>query len=178
MELLERYFDNAFDAPDGIKRLRELILSLAMQGKLVPQEAEDMPASQVIKEIEIEKRRLFQQGKLKEPKVFSSVEPEEAPYTLPRGWEWVRLGTFLEMVNGRAFKPTEWKNAGLPIVRIQNLNNPNASFNYCDDSDVKEQHIIHPQDFLISWSGTPGTSFGAFVCEWWESRIESAYFPL
>jgi type I restriction enzyme, S subunit len=51
----------------------------------------------------------------------------------------------------------------LPIVRIQNLNNPDAPFNFCDESDLKEQHIINDKQFLISWSGTPGTSFGAFI---------------
>jgi type I restriction enzyme S subunit len=163
MELLERHFDTAFDAPDGIKKLRELILTLAMQGKLVPQVPKDQPASVLLKEIEAEKKRLVKHGEIKEPKQLSPIVPEELPYTVPTGWEWVRLGTFLEMINGRAFKPTEWKSKGLPIVRIQNLNNPNASFNYCDESDVKEQHIIHENEFLISWSGTPGTSFGAFV---------------
>ena len=60
-------------------------------------------------------------------------------------------------------KPSEWMDAGLPIVRIQNLNNPNASFNYCDPSTVVDKNRIDDGAFLISWSGTPGTSFGAFI---------------
>ena len=52
MQVLEKYFDTAFDAPDGIKKLRELILTLAMQGKLVPQDPNDQPASELLKEIE------------------------------------------------------------------------------------------------------------------------------
>ena len=51
----------------------------------------------------------------------------------------------------------------MPIVRIQNLNNPNAGFNYCDPLIVDERHLIGDGAFLISWSGTPGTSFGAFI---------------
>ena len=47
MELLERHFDTAFDAPDGLKKLRELILTLAMQGKLVPQNPNDQPANEL-----------------------------------------------------------------------------------------------------------------------------------
>lgn len=50
-ELLEKHFDTAFATPDGIKRLRELILTLAMQGKLVPQDPNDQPASELLKEI-------------------------------------------------------------------------------------------------------------------------------
>jgi type I restriction enzyme, S subunit len=91
MELLERHFDTAFDAPDGIKKLRELILTLAMQGKLVPQDSNDSPASELLKEIEAEKKRLVKQGKIKEPKQFSPVASEEVPYSLPKGWMWAKL---------------------------------------------------------------------------------------
>ena len=48
--LLQKHFDTAFDTPDGIKKLRELILTLAMQGKLVPQDSNDQPASELLKE--------------------------------------------------------------------------------------------------------------------------------
>jgi len=44
----------------------------------------------------------------------------------------VKVGKALRLINGRAFKPTEWKASGLPIIRIQNLNNPEAPFNYYD----------------------------------------------
>lgn len=163
MDLIEQHFDMAFEGSDGTKKLRELILSLAMQGKLVPQDPSDSPASDLVIEIRAETKRLFREGKIKEPKLLPPVTADEVPYKLPKGWEWVRLGTFLQMVNGRAFKPTEWTRSGLPIVRIQNLNNREAPFNFCDETDVKEQHIISHNEFLISWSGTPGTSFGAFI---------------
>ncbi|QIB65603.1 restriction endonuclease subunit S [Kineobactrum salinum] len=90
--LLEKHFDTPFAAPDGIARLRELILTLAMQGKLVEQDTNDQPASELLKEIEAEKQRLIQGEKIKKPKPLSPVKPEEVPYELPQGWEWVRLG--------------------------------------------------------------------------------------
>jgi type I restriction enzyme S subunit len=88
---LERHFDTAFAAPDGIKKLRELILTLAMQGKLVAQDPNDPSASQLLKEIEAEKKRLVKEGKIKTPKPLPEIKPEEVPYALPQGWEWVRL---------------------------------------------------------------------------------------
>lgn len=91
-ELLEQHFDTAFAAPDGIKKLRELILTLAMQGKLVPQDPSDQPASELLKEIEAEKQRLVQAGKLKKPKPLPPVSEEEKPYALPQGWGWVKFG--------------------------------------------------------------------------------------
>lgn len=99
-ELLEKHFDIAFTAPDGIKKLRELILTLAMQGRLVPQNPNDQPASELLKEIEAEKQRLVQEGKIKQPKPLPPVTEEEKPYVLPEGWEWGRLQSFADY-NGR-----------------------------------------------------------------------------
>ena len=95
--LLEHHFDTAFAAPDGIKKLRELILTLAMQGKLVEQNPNDPPASELLKEIEDEKQRLVKEGKIKKTKVLPEIKPDEVPYMLPQGWEWVRLGNVGEI---------------------------------------------------------------------------------
>ena len=87
---------------------------------------------------------------------------DEVPFSLPSTWLWTRIGLAVNLVNGRAFKPKDWSATGLPIIRIQNLNNPNAGYNYCA-FPVDPKHHLSPGDFLISWSGTPGTSFGAFI---------------
>ena len=91
MDRIERYFDIAIKSPDGIKKLREMILSLAMQGKLVPQDPNDPPASELLKEIEVEKKKLIKEGKIKKQEPLPPIKPEEVPYALPAGWEWVRL---------------------------------------------------------------------------------------
>jgi type I restriction enzyme, S subunit len=90
-DLLERHFDTAFAAPDGIKKLRELILTLAMQGKLVPQDPKDPPTSELLKEITAEKQRLVKEGKIKKSEPLPDIKPKEVPYALPERWEWVRL---------------------------------------------------------------------------------------
>ncbi len=99
--LLEQHFDTAFAAPDGIARLRELILTLAMQGKLVEQDSNDPPASELLKEIEAEKQRLVKAGKIKKPKPLPPIKQEEVPYELPQGWEWVRLGDNWDRITAR-----------------------------------------------------------------------------
>ncbi len=99
--LLEKYFDTAFAAPEGIKKLRELILTLAMQGKLVPQDPSDQPASELLKEIEAEKRRLVKAGKIREPKPLPEIKPEERPYELPECWAWVRFGSIAQHNSGK-----------------------------------------------------------------------------
>jgi type I restriction enzyme S subunit len=78
------------------------------------------------------------------------------------GWKSVRAGDVLHLINGRAFKPSEWQNSGLPIIRIQNLNDPTAPFNYFV-GDLPERFRVLAGDLLFAWSGTPGTSFGAHI---------------
>lgn len=81
---------------------------------------------------------------------------------LPSGWTRAPIGSLCSLINGRAFKPTEWKAEGIPIVRIQNLNNRAALFNfYQGELDVR--HRLHGGELLFAWSGTPGTSFGAHI---------------
>ena len=73
----------------------------------------------------------------------------------------MKIRDVCELINGRAFKPTDWGTVGVPIVRIQNLNDENAPFNYFG-GQYTEVHEIDDGELLFSWSGTPGTSFGAF----------------
>ena len=77
-------------------------------------------------------------------------------------WRKVQIGKALRLINGRAFKPREWADSGLPIVRIQNLNNPEAPFNYYQ-GHLPEKFQLDDGDLLFAWSGTPGTSFGAHI---------------
>lgn len=72
------------------------------------------------------------------------------------------IGELCELINGRAFKPEDWGTKGLPIVRIQNLNDPARPFNYYDGA-YSDKHLVDTGDVLLSWSGTPGTSFGCFI---------------
>ena len=78
-------------APGGVARLRELILTLAVQGKLVPQDPADEPASELLLKIRAEKNRLIAEGKIKRDKPVAEIPEEEKSFDLPLGWEWVRL---------------------------------------------------------------------------------------
>ena len=80
-------------------------------------------------------------------------------------WPMVAIGEVCNLINGRAFKPQDWKRAdsgGLPIVRIQNLNALDSDFNYYT-GEVKDRYIINQGQLLFSWSGSRGTSFGAHI---------------
>lgn len=81
---------------------------------------------------------------------------------LPRTWVRAPIGMLCDLKNGMAFKPTDWSRTGLPIVRIQNLNNPDAAYNHFE-GEIRERFIIEKGNLLFAWSGTPGTSFGAHI---------------
>lgn len=83
----------------GIKKLRELILELAVRGKLVPQDPNDEPASELLKKIEAEKARLVKEGKIKKQKPLLPITDVEKPFELPIGWTFTRLGELFLTIN-------------------------------------------------------------------------------
>lgn len=94
-------------APGGVAKLRELILTLAVQGKLVPQDPADEPASLLLQKIRAEKDRLIAEGKIKRDKPLAEIAEEEKPFGLPQGWEWVPLGEVVEIIRGITFPASE-----------------------------------------------------------------------
>ena len=102
-------------APGGVARLRELILTLAVQGKLVSQDPADEPASVLLQKIRAEKDRLMAEGKSKRDKPLAEIGEEEKPFELPQGWEWVRLGSVLSLEYGAALPEKERLPGSIPV---------------------------------------------------------------
>ncbi|EIW8275136.1 restriction endonuclease subunit S [Escherichia coli] len=108
----------------GIKKLRELILELAVRGKLVPQDPNDEPASELLKRIAAEKAELVKQGKIKKQKPLPEISEEEKPFELPEGWEWVTLATVGEIVGGgtpKSDNPQFWAKNGIKWITPADL---------------------------------------------------------
>jgi len=91
----------------GIKKLRELILELAVRGKLVPQDPNDEPALELLKRIAAEKAELVKQGKIKKQKPLPEISEDEKPFELPMGWECARLGNTVAIIRGITFPASE-----------------------------------------------------------------------
>ncbi|EEF3252989.1 TPA: restriction endonuclease subunit S [Salmonella enterica] len=141
----------------GIKKLRELILELAVRGKLVPQDPNDEPASVLLERIAAEKAELVKQGKIKKPKPLPEISEGEKPFELPEGWEWVRLSDLMEVINGRAYKKHEMLQEGTPLLRVGNLFTSNEW--YYSDLELDENKYIDNGDLIYAWSA----SFGPFI---------------
>ena len=124
-----------------ISQTKAKILDLAIHGKLVPQDPTDEPASKLLKRIN--------------PK--AEITSDNGHYQkLPEGWAILKVGNVAEYINGRAFKPEEWEQAGLPIIRIQNLNDPNAYYNRTKN-EYEEKYLIKKGDLLFAWAASLGT---------------------
>lgn len=159
--LLEKHFDIAFAAPDGVKKLRELILSLAMQGKLVPQDPSDQPASQLLKEIEAEKNRLVKEGKIKQSK---SSPLQTKPINFPKGWEFVKLDHVSTKIHYGYTASANHDLKDIRLLRITDIQNNKVDWNSVPGCDIKDkdisQYLLANNDILIARTGgTVGKSY-------------------
>ncbi|HFI5309117.1 TPA: restriction endonuclease subunit S [Serratia liquefaciens] len=151
----------------GIKKLRELILELAVRGKLVPQDPNDEPASVLLKRIAAEKAELVKQGKIKKQKPLPEIGEDEKPFELPVGWEWVRLGDITTFTNGFAFKSSDFKDDGVGIIKIGDIDSEGfistENMFYVDQSAVENLPLeleAEPGCLVIAMSGATTGKLG------------------
>lgn len=100
------------------QELKNSILQLAIQGKLVEQRPEEGTAQELYAQIQAEKQRLIKEGKIKKEKPLPEITEEEKPFEIPEGWMWVRLGSIISLVSGTDFKPNEYNDQGRGTVYI------------------------------------------------------------
>lgn len=110
-----------------VAELRQSILQAAVQGKLVPQDPNDEPASELLKRIQQEKAWLIKEGKIKKEKPLPPILEDEIPYDLPEGWVWCRLYDYCDVRDGTHDTPRYVKD-GIPLITSKNLKNGNVSF--------------------------------------------------
>lgn len=155
---LVQHFDLIAQAPGGVARLRELILTLAVQGQLVPQDPRDEPASVLLQKIRAAKDRLIAEGKIKRDKPLAEIADEEISLQLPVGWSVVRLSDLVRVLNGRAYSKPELLEAGpTPVLRVGNLFTSNHW--YYSDLELETDKLCVEGDLLYAWSA----SFGPFI---------------
>ncbi|MNV25903.1 restriction endonuclease subunit S [Aeromonas rivipollensis] len=149
----------------GIKKLRELILELAVRGKLVPQDPSDEPASVLLERITAEKAQLVKEGKIKKPKALPEISEEDKPFELPEGWEWSRINDVLHLENGDRSKNYPNKSAlvehGIPFVNAGQLSDGLVSKNeLCfiskDRFDILNGGKFNDGDILFCLRGSLG----------------------
>jgi len=135
------------------QQLKSSILHLAVQGKLVPQNPSDEPASVLLARISQERERLIKEQKIKKPKSTSRIFrrdghfyesingggptciDEEIPFDIPESWEWCRLSTLSYVVSGTSYNKTDVDSNGIRILRGDNIQG--------------EEMRLHPEDVYV-----------------------------
>ncbi|ECG1390576.1 TPA_asm: restriction endonuclease subunit S [Salmonella enterica subsp. houtenae serovar 45:g,z51:-] len=135
---ISEYFDTLFTTEASIDALKQTILQLAVMGKLVPQDPNDEPASELLKRIAQEKAQLVKDGKIKKQKPLPPISDEEKPFELPEGWEWCLFEDVVDIQSGI----TKGRNlANRKLISIPYLRVANVQRGYLDLSEVKEIDI-------------------------------------
>ena len=154
-ERLLALYERVAEAPDAITRLRRFILDLAVRGKLVPQDPNDEPASELLKRITKEKARLDRKERVRrEPR---SLDAEAEPMQIPQGWALAPLADLVTVLNGRAYKQNELLSAGTPVLRVGNLFSSDKW--YYSTLQLDEEKYCKKGDLIFAWSA----SFGPFI---------------
>ncbi|MDL2328012.1 restriction endonuclease subunit S, partial [Ruminococcaceae bacterium OttesenSCG-928-A11] len=139
-----------------IEYLPKSILQMAVQGKLVPQDLHDEPASELLARIKAEKAQLIKEGKIKKEKPLPPIAEDEIPYDLPDGWVWCRLGEVIQLLSGRDLETRQFNDVeqGIPYITGASAIDGN--------SILINRWTEHPSvisqigDLLVSCKGTVG----------------------
>ena len=91
-QFITQHFSELYSVKENVAELRKTILQLSVMGKLIPQNPEDKPASELLIEIALNKQKLLRDKKIKKSKQLPKITQEEIPYQLPNSWSWIRLG--------------------------------------------------------------------------------------
>lgn len=156
-DFIQKHFGELYTVKQNVTELRKAILQLAVMGRLVSQAPNDPPASELLKEIDAEKQRLVKEGEIKQFKPLPPIKPQEAPYELPQGWEWVRLGDVA------ISSDSGWSPQSLPVQRSTNQwgvlkvsavswgrFNPDENKALPPGKDARPDCEVKPEDFLLS----------------------------
>ncbi len=104
------------------ERLKKSILQEAIEGRLVPQDPNDEPASVLLNRIREEKQQLVKEGKLKKKDLIETpITEDEIPFDIPESWEWCRVKTILNVYSARRVHEKDWRSSGIPFYRAREI---------------------------------------------------------
>jgi type I restriction enzyme S subunit len=153
-------FDLLYDNPENVEKLKQAILQLAVQGKLVEHNQEDEPASVLIEKTEVKKKNLVKEKKIKQIKGLP-IKNEDLPFELPDEWEFMRMGNIAEKL-GAGSTPlggsSVYQESGIKFLRSQNVWNNGLKLEnvaYISSEIHKKMNgtLVEPGDILLNITG-------------------------
>ncbi|CAK9037561.1 Type-1 restriction enzyme EcoEI specificity protein (S.EcoEI) (Type I restriction enzyme EcoEI specificity protein) (S protein) [Durusdinium trenchii] len=161
LDMLLENLETFAAAPGGVVKLRELVLDLAVRGKLVEQNENDEPASSLLEKLIEAKRQAITTGKLKKTKSLPSVKADDEPYSVPNGWAWSRLNDVFDVRDGTHDTP-KYVRDGIPLVTSKNLSSGKldlSNVKYISEQDHEEisrRSGVQRGDILFAMIGSIG----------------------
>ena len=142
------------------QELKNSILQLAIQGKLVEQRPEEGTAEELFAQIQEEKQRLIKEGKIKKEKPLPEITEDEKPFDIPESWKWVRLGELFQHNTGKALNSTNRMGVCLKYITTSNLywnrfELENLREMFFVDSEI-EKCTVQKGDLLVCEGGDIG----------------------
>lgn len=139
--------------------LKNSILQLAIQGKLVPQNPDDEPASVLLERIKAEKKKLIEEKKIKKEKPLAEITEDEKPFEIPDNWVWVRLIDLYNFIDYRGKTPTKISN-GVPLITASNIKEGYLDFSMktyisCEEFETRKTRGITQQGDLLFTTEAP-----------------------
>ena len=131
--------------------LRQSILQAAMRGKLILQNPQDEPASELLKRIQKEKARLIRAGKLKKEASLPPITEDEIPFDLPDGWVWCRLGNLGDVQSSKRVFVSEFVDDGIPFYRGTEVGALSTGKKIVPKYHITDEHYYD----LINHTGKP-----------------------
>lgn len=148
--------------------LKNSILQLAVQGKLVEQRAEEGTARELLEQIKLEKDQLIKDKKIKKSKPLPEITEDEIPFEIPESWEWVRVNDIFNVKSAMRIHQTDWQSSGIPFFRgrelVQLIKTGNVDFDIYISKELYEKNkekggVPSKNDILVTAVGTIGKSY-------------------
>ena len=135
---ISNHFDTLLTTEHSIDQLKQTILQLAVMGKLVPQNPDDEPASELLKKIAKEKAMLVKDGKIRKQAVLSEINTDELPFKLPKEWVWVKMEDICTLITDGTHLTPRYSENGRVFISAQNI----KPFQFIPDNHkwVSEEH--------------------------------------
>jgi len=150
LEMIFKNFDIVVKEKEDIKDIRDLILSMAVKGKLVEQNSDDEPASVLLEKIKEEKERLIKEKKIKKPKKLEAIKEEEIPFDIPDSWEWV-----VSELNPRNSIEDEVETSFIPMKLIEDGYSNSHSFEIKKWKEIKSGFTHFAENDVVVAKITP-----------------------
>ena len=168
LETFFEKFDQFADAPDAVAKMRELVLELAVQGKLVGQEPNDDSADELLRQIELTRSRTGKTANGRKLERLPPIEPDDSPFEIPHGWAWCPLGNLGLIGSSCRVHEKDWTTTGVPFLRAREIVKLAKAGTVNNDLFITEEHyrrlageglIPEPDDIMITGVGTIGVPY-------------------